>query len=462
MGMEKILIVEDDLFFREMYADILRQEGYEVHTADSGEAVLRNFRIADFALVITDLIMGEMSGLELLTRIKQIDPSVNVIIITGNANIDSAVYALKNGARDYLIKPFNHDEFKHSVALTMEQFRLINENKDLHGMVNLYQKGQAIANCLDLERLYGVIVETLGSQVGVGRGLGLYHEEDGTLSLRYGMGFSDDEAALLAGLVAERLLPAAGEPVCIAIDSWFGADEPLASLQLREAYLFPIRSKLAEQGLVVLFNEPGSVVPEFELHRQTFLLDQSSLAYENATRFSNTRNLIYVDELTGLYNYRYLDVALEREIRRAERYSSPLAVIFIDLDLFKRVNDTFGHLVGSRVLREVGDILRGAVREVDTMIRYGGDEFTVILVETGEKGAAIVSERIRRAIEGFSFAADDGTEIRLTASIGFACYPQDTTSRRDLLEMADKAMYRGKAEGKNIVFRAADLIRIDC
>jgi diguanylate cyclase (GGDEF)-like protein len=93
------------------------------------------------------------------------------------------------------------------------------------------------------------------------------------------------------------------------------------------------------------------------------------------------------------------------------------------------------------------------------MIRYGGDEFTVILVETGEKGAAIVSERIRHSIEQHSFISDDGNEIRLTASIGFACYPQDTTARKDLLEMADKAMYRGKAEGKNIVFRAADLLK---
>nr|6D9M_A Chain A, Fusion protein of Endolysin,Response receiver sensor diguanylate cyclase, GAF domain-containing [Tequatrovirus T4] len=162
----------------------------------------------------------------------------------------------------------------------------------------------------------------------------------------------------------------------------------------------------------------------------------------------------YIDELTGLFNYRYLDISLDREIKRADRFGSTVSMIFIDLDFFKGVNDTHGHLVGSQVLNEMGMLLKKSVREVDIVIRYGGDEFTVMLVETGEKGAATVAERIRRSIEGHTFLAAEGFNIRLTASLGYACYPADTQSKLELLELADKAMYQGKEQGKNCVFRA--------
>jgi diguanylate cyclase (GGDEF)-like protein len=186
----------------------------------------------------------------------------------------------------------------------------------------------------------------------------------------------------------------------------------------------------------------------------SFLLDQSFLAFENAARYASARNLLYIDELTGLFNYRYLDIALERELKRAERYDSHVGLLFIDLDLFKGVNDTHGHLVGSRVLGEVGSLLRRSVRDVDLVIRYGGDEYTIILVETDPESTALVAERIRATVEAYRFIESDGLDIRLTVCIGFACFPDDTRSKMELLEVADKAMYRGKFSGRNRVFRA--------
>jgi len=157
--------------------------------------------------------------------------------------------------------------------------------------------------------------------------------------------------------------------------------------------------------------------------------------------------------LSGLFNYRYLKVALEREIKRADRYSTQLSVVFLDLDNFKGVNDTYGHLVGSNLLKELGALLKKSVREVDVVIRYGGDEYTIILVETGAETAHCVGERIRRMIEKHSFLSLEGYQIQLTASLGLACYPEDTTGLEELLSMADKAMYAGKASGKNCVYR---------
>lgn len=460
--MEKILIVEDDKFFREMYADLLKQDGYDVDMADSGEEALTLLKNNNYSLVITDLVMGGISGLELLTRIKQSDPTVDVIIITGNANIDSAIYALKNGARDYLVKPFNHDEFKHSVALSIEQHRLFDENLDLRKTIKLYQTGQAIANCLDMERLCVLIVDSLAKQVGISRALGFFVGEDGQLTLRHNSGIDRAVAEPLAAFLMDSLIGASDESrIVLRLDELLPSEPDFTTIRaedFNEVLLLYIRSRGTLQGVIALFNNTGRSIPNEIAHRDvSFLVDQASLAYENAYRFASTRNLLYIDELTGLYNYRYLNICLERELRRADRYNSTLAVIFMDIDLFKGVNDAHGHLVGSRLLREVGDHLRASVREVDTVVRYGGDEYTVILVETGEMGAAIVAERIRKAIQDHVFYSDEGDEIRITASLGYACYPDDTRSKQELLELADMAMYRGKAGGKNRVFRATSL-----
>lgn len=118
------------------------------------------------------------------------------------------------------------------------------------------------------------------------------------------------------------------------------------------------------------------------------------------------------------------------------------------------VNDTHGHLIGSRVLGEVGALLKRSVRDVDLVIRYGGDEYTIILVETESEDAAVVAERIRTTVENHRFLADEGYDIHLTVCVGYACFPDDTRSKVELLDVADKAMYRGKFSGRNRVFRA--------
>jgi diguanylate cyclase (GGDEF)-like protein len=141
--------------------------------------------------------------------------------------------------------------------------------------------------------------------------------------------------------------------------------------------------------------------------------------------------------------------------RRSDRYATQLTVMFLDLDNFKSVNDTYGHVVGSGVLRELGGILKRSLQEMDVVIRYGGDEYTIVLVETGPDIAQRVGERIRKQIESHPFLQSEGCHIQITASIGFASYPEDTNSMQELLSMADRAMYVGKASGKNCVFRVA-------
>jgi len=131
-------------------------------------------------------------------------------------------------------------------------------------------------------------------------------------------------------------------------------------------------------------------------------------------------------------------------------------VAFIDLDLLKQVNDRFGHLAGSAVLREVGSLLRHCVRDADLLFRYGGDEFTALLVETDRRGAKVVAERIRRAIEEHTFLLSDNSTWKMTATVGYATFPIHARTKQELIELADQAMYQAK-RSRNATCSAADL-----
>jgi diguanylate cyclase (GGDEF)-like protein len=172
---------------------------------------------------------------------------------------------------------------------------------------------------------------------------------------------------------------------------------------------------------------------------------------DQAFRLQRAEAMSVTDDLTGLYNSRFLKEALHREAKRAMRYGRPVTVLFVDLDGFKAVNDTHGHLAGSRALVEVGAIIRASARESDIVARYGGDEFVVVLPDTGSDGGLVVARRIRDRIAAEAFLASAGIGCRLTASVGVAALPEMGRSAEELLDSADRAMYHVKETGKNNV-----------
>ncbi len=166
------------------------------------------------------------------------------------------------------------------------------------------------------------------------------------------------------------------------------------------------------------------------------------------------QHLSYLDELTGLYNQRYLPNALDREISRAQRQKRKFSVLFLDVDFFKKVNDTRGHWVGSRLLEEIGLVIKKSLRASDYAFRYGGDEFVVVLVDSDEATSKAVAERVRSLVERTEFLIE-GHVLHVTVSIGLAVYPDHAASAQSILELADQAMYYGKHRSRNVVFVAS-------
>ena len=173
-----------------------------------------------------------------------------------------------------------------------------------------------------------------------------------------------------------------------------------------------------------------------------------------AARADNARleRLAHTDPVTHLLNRRGLVIRLTAELDRVRRYNSPLALLLIDLDRFKSVNDTYGHLVGDDVLAEMGILLQRATRSVDVVGRYGGEEFVVVLPETGPDGALVIADRIRERIATHKFRMGEGITSHLTASIGVSNFPSTgVNSPEELLHAADVALYKAKESGRNAV-----------
>ncbi len=439
-----ILVVDDELFFRRLYAELLSEDGYQVEAVGSGDEALARLRRGGVDVVLTDMVMPGLCGLEVLRLARTIDNPPEVILATGHATLETAIQALKSGARDYLIKPFDPEELRHLVRTCVEQRRLLDENLLLKSQIRLFQKGQNLASLIEIDRLLPQAVDTLLHELGGGRGLGFLLAK-GKISRLVALGGQDEAQSLaLATALLPQLKGLTGLKILREADLKPSPEWPV---KIKSIYLFPLRCEKNLKGALILFNPVGGEFPDPPPRENLlFLAEQTTLGFENAYRYQGARELIYADDLTGLYNYRYLQIVLDQEIRRSERYGLEFAVVFIDLDKFKQVNDTHGHLAGSSVLKEVAGLLQQSVREVDIVFRYGGDEFTAMLVETDSRGAAVVAERIRQSIEKHNFLADTGLNLKVTCTVGYSTFPENASDKRGMVDLADRAMYEGKKQ----------------
>jgi len=228
-------------------------------------------------------------------------------------------------------------------------------------------------------------------------------------------------------------------------------DEQL-SYRTRSIVAVPMKIHERVIGVIELINSYDELMfDDVDQSILTAIADFAAIALVNARNFDRINELVVTDDLTGLYNSRHFGQLVESEYLRAKRYKTELSLVFLDLDHLKRINDVHGHLVGSRMLSELGRLIGRNVRDCDRAARYGGDEFVIILPQTGKQQALSMAEKLLEMMRATTFMSDDNKAIYLTASFGVATYPQDGSSRTELLRAADIAMYAAKEAGRNCV-----------
>jgi len=441
MDQATILVVDDELFFRQLYRDLLSESGHKVEVFDNGDDAISRLHVGDIDLVLTDMVMPGRCGLEVLRASRTLINPPEVILVTGHASLESAIHALKNGARDYLVKPFNPEELKHIVKTSLEQRRLLNENEQLRQQIHLFQAGQTLSSLIELDRLLPRALEIFQREFGGGYGFSFLLDSEKNLVLQGVVGIERSAAEVILPQTFPFLTQATSLK-CLSADELekFSEVSKLDSL-----CVLPLYNESELKGGLVFGDGPLALLDQpAVLDNLRYLAEQVSLGFENSCRYQDAQDLMYTDDLTGLYNYRYMQIALNQESRRSQRYGLKFSLIFVDLDRFKGINDRHGHLAGSSALQEVARLLRSCVREVDTLFRFGGDEFAAMLVETDATAARVVAERIRKSIAEHLFLQDREQACHLTATAGYSTFPSDALDCTELLDLADRAMYDGK------------------
>ena len=335
-----------------------------------------------------------------------------------------------------------------TVGVTTKLARLLQEQAGREIAVN--RIATAIRNSLELDSVLQTTVTEVGRALSAQHCALRIEAEPGKQPLtncyfRDGAGSENaEEAELLADLDAYSVR-LAGRYKSYVVD---GRNETDAAMGIRPVASVPLIYQKRFMGvLMVRSDDPTRVWQENEILLLRTVADQVTVAVNHARLFSQMQQQALTDGLTGCFNRRSFEMQLERDLHMATRMSLPVSLILLDLDNFKRVNDTFGHECGDVALRLLADGLRDELRSVDTAARYGGEEFAVILPQAGADGAMIVAERLRKRIELMEVPGVG----HVTASLGIATFPQHASSRDSLVLAADRALYNAKSAGRNCV-----------
>ena len=443
-------------------------------------------------LLLTDLVLPDGDGLQVVELWRKFFPSSPVLLCTAFATVENAVKSLKMGAFDFLRKPLQEESLIVAMEKAWSHACLLEENKTLSSALHVLEMAQVLAGINDkfiLLKTLGRIVcrETSAAECYVYHYTGNKKQLESLLDIRsVGLprAMPEEIARIHLGQFADNL-PSPAANISNSEMRKHLPHEVLASPE-KISLIFKLPSPTGNVGIVVLLGgdlakafktpdllENNKKNTELSASKQAanvqaphpFLTVEASrvlepLLTQGARTFQNidvSAALSFVDELTGLYNQRFLEMALENEIARSQRTNLPLCFMFVDLDKFKLVNDTFGHIVGSQMIREASQLLKQNMRDSDYLLRYGGDEFCAILPNTPLQGAEVVTERIREAFEKAFFDLRESTgiqkasRIHVTTSIGVADFPNAALDWKSLIQAADEAMYESKKNGRNRV-----------
>lgn len=488
MTAARILVADDDPSVLDSVSWLLRENGYDVHRAPGGASAMEQLDERTPDLLLMDILMPDADGCQLLERIRADDRwrDLPVLMLSSLPPEEASVRAFGLGASDFIRKPFRPKELLARVqaqlrasavlrgarqSLARSEEALLRAQAESDSRSTLVDILHEVTGDLSVSELYHLLVRRAA------RALGVSHCS--VVLARPG----DKVATVVAAYENPKLhkltvqldrypeLKAAfetGQPILVedldthplyeGVRAVWGIEG--VEVSIRSVIALPFSVDRGEYGVFLVrrtrdqqpFGPTDMEFAQDVINAAVAVIQRAQVVESTMADNARLEQLAHTDALTQLLNRRALAERITAEMERALRYDSSLALLMIDLDHFKRVNDTFGHLVGDDVLRDVAALLTKTIRNTDMVARYGGEEFLVLLPETDDTGAATFAERIRAAVEGHDFGGGAGQYLRLTTSVGVATFPAARIeSVEDLFARADAALYRAKADGRNRV-----------
>ncbi|MCB5191851.1 EAL domain-containing protein [Methylobacillus arboreus] len=435
MSRPNVLIVDDNERLAQSLQQLLQMHGYNAEVCSSGKDALQLVADIKFDLMLLDLSMPDMNGFDVLTELATHPAHLPVIVISGTKTLNAAIEAMRLGAYDFIRKPYQPEELLHTIENAIEKSRLESQNRNIHARLE------------ESENLYRYLVNSSPDIIYT-------LDDNGCFT------FINHRVETLLGYRRESLI---GKHYTEII---YSDDFDRASYAFNERRTGNRATRNIELRLKC--KDKDSELRHFEINFITVVLNATG-TYDNAlelgTPFSGTYGVArdisdrkkveevitrqaYHDTLTGLPNRALFKDRLNVALNHAKRNKQQLAIMFLDLDRFKWVNDTLGHFYGDELLKHVAQRLSGCLRAQDTLARMGGDEFTLLLhdLQNSDDASHVAAKIVDELKRPFLL---DEREIFISSSIGIALYPDHGDSIETLVKSADIAMYHVKWRGKN-------------
>ena len=435
---------------------LLESKGYAIHRAKEKEDFVHQAVMSAPAIVFYSI--SSESDAEFLQQLGSKLKSSSQLLVTGPENVKLAVKVMQCGARHYWPIPFQIAEFETFLNDGASSARQIRHGYHREG--TLLQVIKEIALTMELDGLANILVDSAIELTGADGGtILLLDEKSNMLTMKAVRGLSGfASGSEFFGLeekefydILSKRQPVLMQPV----------DPPVFvpnGQKVSGLIVTPTWWKNQPLGELVIVKYEGSTpFTQDDFKVLTLLSEEIAGAIHNAIIHYKTKELTIKDDLTEAYNRRYFEEYLDEEFIRARRYGSNLSLIFFDVDNLKEVNVKFGHLIGSKTLQEIAHRIILTVRGIDKVVRYGGDEFCVVLPETDTQGAFQVADRVRNTIASRPFRINENAQVNLTGSIGIASFPAHASTKDDLIRQADRAMFTIKNQSKNAIAIAPPL-----